>query len=134
MLGSLGFSKVMGECSLGAIRNLTEYLEKNAESFTETAESNELVAQYACDSPNMMLMGSLSVSKILINVNKQIKIIPAMRFNLSDGSAILIQFSHDKIGDKACPIKMILRHTIKQKQGGMILPSPINAVFTNYRF
>lgn len=134
MLGTLGFSKVMGECSLGAIRNLTEYIEKNADSFTETEESNDMVAQYACDSPSISLMGGVSVGRILINVNRQYKVIPAMRFNLTDGSAILIQVSHEMVGDKACPKKMFIRHTIKQKQGGMMLPSPINATLSNYRF
>ncbi len=134
MLGTLGFSKAMGDCSLGAIRKLADYLEKNADSFTETPESNDRIAQYVCDTPSMMLMGSLSVSKILINVNRQYKIIMAIRFDISDGAAILVQFAHDMVGDKACPTKMVLKHTIRQKQGGMVLPPQVNATFTNYRF
>ena len=134
MLGTLGFSKTMGECSLGAIRKLADYLEKNADSFTETPQSNDKIAQYVCDTPSMMLMGSQSVSKIIINVNRQYKIIMGIRFDLSDGAAILVQFSHGTVGDKACPTKMVLKHNIRQKQGGMVLPPQINATFTNYRF
>ena len=133
MMATMGFSKTMGECSIGAIGKLIDYIEKNADTFTETAESNAAVAQYACESPTMVLSGGKSVSKILVNVNKQYKIIPAMRFNLSDGAAILIQFSHDMVEGRACPLKMMLRHTIKPT-GGMPLPPTINATFSDYKF
>lgn len=133
MLVSMGFSKTMGECSIGAIGKLIEYIDKNADSFTETAESTAAVAQYVCESPSMVLSGGKSVSKILVNVNKTYKIIPAMRFDLSDGAAILIQFSHDMVEGRACPLKMMLRHTIKPS-GAMALPPMINATFSDYKF
>ncbi len=134
MLTTMGFSKVMADSSIGAIAKLTEYLGKNASAFTQTAESNDVVAQYSCETPNMSLMGNMSVSKILVNVNKQYKIIPAIRFDFSDGSAILVQFSHDMVDGRACPQRMILRHTIKQIPGGMKLPQTVNAAFSDYKF
>ena len=134
MMNSMGFSKAMAESSIGAIPKLTEYLKTQADSFTETEESTEQVAQYACMKPTMLLLGTQRVIKILINVNKQYKIIPAIRFDFSDGSAILIRFSHDMVEGRACPMRMVMQHTMKQAPGGMKLPTPVNAFFEGYKF
>lgn len=133
MMTSMGFSKAMGDCSIGAIGKLIEYIEKNADSFTQTAESTEAVAQYVCDSPAMVLLGGKSVNKILVNVNKQYKIIPAVRFDFAEGAA-LIQFSHDMVQGRACPLKMMMRHTIKQQPGGMMIPPSVTATMSDYKF
>lgn len=134
MMTTMGFSKVMAESSIGAIVKLTEFLKTHADSFTQTEASTEQVAQYSCADPSMLLLGTQKVSKILINVNKQYKIIPAVRFDFSDGTAILIQFAHDMVEGRACPLRMVMRHTLKQAPNGVKLPATVSAFFDGYKF
>ncbi|MBO4344678.1 MAG: hypothetical protein J5833_02910 [Victivallales bacterium] len=134
MITTMGFSKVMAESSIGAIVKIAEHIKNHADSFTQTEESTEQVAQYSCADPSMLLLGTQKVSKILINVNKQYKIIPAIRFDFSDGTAILIQFAHNVIEGKTCPVRMVMRHTLKQAPNGVKLPAAVSAFFDGYKF
>lgn len=80
LLKNGGFSQALADLTLGALRQAAEYAKDNADSMTLVGQ-NDKAARFSIDNPEGTLFGKLSVTKATMDVNKEYKIIPAVRFD-----------------------------------------------------
>jgi len=133
LLAGTGFSKALASLSLGALKSAASALENNGDSLALSA-NYEQVAQFTLNAPGDALFGKLGISKVSVNIGKQYKILLGLRFDFSDGSAAYMQYSYDKMDERIVPVKMQIKHNLKQPVGGVQLPAQIIMVFSEYNF
>ena len=138
LLDSSGISKALADMTLGALAKAAAHLKDHDQLNLENADAN--APMFSVKAPSEQLFGNLSVTRALFKVSKDSKVIPELRFDFSDKSAVWVQLRHDPItatgatGTIQCPAMMIITQSLKIAPAGMAIPQRINVTFSDYKF
>lgn len=138
LLTSSGIAKALADMTLGTLAKAATYLKDHEQLNLEKADAN--TAMFSVKTPREHLFGTLSVTRALFKISKDSKVIPELRFDFNDNSAVWIQLRHTPITapglDKPiqCPSMMIVTQSLKIAPASMAIPSRINLAFSDYKF
>lgn len=138
LLDSSGISKALADMTLGALAKAAAQLKDHDQLNLEKADAN--VAMFSVKAPSEQLFGALSMTRALFKVSKDSKVIPELRFDFNDGSAVWVQLRHAPVsvngveGGIQCPTMMLVAQTLKIAPAGMAIPQRVNVAFSDYNF